>query len=333
MQPDGFGDGKEEKMKCGGIARFAAMTCIGWICVLAQEATQFTSIRRLTNSEVQLRLNAASTYRIDVSTNLADWAPLLSAARQSTQHIDAGATFRERRFYAMQDLAGTNLLTGDHIATTDGDVIIRPVDHASFVMRWKEMMIYNDPVGGSGTYAAFPRANLILVSHTHGDHFHAGTIGAVRATNGVIIAPQAVFNQLSGASRSAAIVLTNGASTNINGVLVEAVPAYNNNHPRGAGNGYVLTIGGKRFYMAGDTGATPEMRALENIDVAFLCMNVPFTMDVNTAASAAREFKPRILYPYHYRNGGSPTTYADLNLLKRLIGTEDGIEVRVREWY
>jgi L-ascorbate metabolism protein UlaG (beta-lactamase superfamily) len=299
----------------------------------AQPVTRFTSIERLTNSEVQLRLNVTSSYRINVSTNLARWEPLVSALRQSTQYVDAGALYRSNRFYTVLEATETNFLAGDHILTDDGEVIVHPVDHASFVMRWKDKMIYNDPVGANSLYSSFPKADLVLVSHSHSDHFNASSLSFVRATNGVIIAPQAVFSQLSTTLRAATIVLTNGAATNVNGVQIEAVPAYNGNHPRGTGNGYVLTLGGKRFFMSGDTGAVAEIRALEKIDVAFLCMNIPFTMNVNEAASVARDFKPRILYPYHYRNGGQPVTYADLNLLKRLIGTEHGIEVRVRQWY
>lgn len=301
----------------------------------AQEQRGFTAIERFVDGEVQLRLATTSRYRIDVSTNLNGWEPLLSAERQSTQHLDAGAVYRSNRFYAVRDYSETNAITGDHFATEQGEVIVRPVNHASFVMQWNGMMIYNDPVTASALvnaiYASLPKADLILVSHTHSDHFSAATIGAVRATNGVIIAPQAVFNGLSAALRSSTIVLTNGVSTNVNGVRVEAVPAYNGNHARGSGNGYVVTIGGKRFYMAGDTGDVPEMRALQNIDVAFLCMNVPFTMNVTAAASATRDFRPRVLYPYHYRNQDG--TFANINELKRLIGTEHGIEVRTRPWY
>lgn len=306
-----------------------ALCGAGWL--MAQDGTRFSSIQRQTNSEMQLRLAVTSSYRIDVSTNLATWEPLLTSPRQTTQHLDAGAPYLTNRFYNVEEVSGTNLLTGDHLMTDDGEVIIRPVNHASFVMRWKDRMVYNDPVGANSLYSTFPKADLILVSHTHNDHFSAATVAAVRATNGVIIAPQAVFNQLSAALRLATVVLTNGQSTNLFGMSVEAVPAYNSNHPRGAGNGYVLTIGGKRFYMAGDTGDVAEMRALQNIDVAFLCMNVPFTMTVAAAASAVRDFRPRVLYPYHYRNQDG--TFANLNELKRLIGREHGIEVRTRAWY
>ena len=297
----------------------------------AQPATGFSSIR-LTNSEVQLRLNVTSSYRINVSTNLQRWEPLVSAVRQSTQYVDSGALYRSNRFYNVIEATETNFLAGDHIVTDDGDVIIRPVNHASFVMRWKDKMIYNDVVGANSLYSSFPKADLALVSHTHGDHFSAATLAFVRSTNGgVIIAPQLVYNGLSATLRAVTTVLANGESTNVHGIHIEAVPAYNGNHPPGQGNGYVVTIGGRRFYMAGDTGATPEMRALQNIDVAFLCMNLPFTMSVDDAASVVTDFRPRILYPYHYRN--QDNSFANLTTLKRLIGTEHGIEVRERKWY
>ena len=133
------------------------------------------------------------------------------------------------------------------------------------------------------------------------------------------------------AHKSLTIVLTNGASTNVLGLTVEAVSAYNfpTNQPiyhsQGNRNGYVATIGGKRLYLAGDTRDVPEMRALANIDVAFVCMNLPFTMTVDAAASAARQFQPRVVYPY-------PFSSSDVNRFKQLVGTDLGIEVRLRKW-
>jgi L-ascorbate metabolism protein UlaG (beta-lactamase superfamily) len=315
---------------CGRAAVLLLLVC-GLALDSAAQQAGFTALQRLTNSEVQLRLNSTSSYRIDVSTNLIVWEPLLTAARQATQYLDSGAPYRSNRFYALQPVTATNAFTGDHFATADGEVIVHPVNHASFLMRWKEMMIYNDPVGANSLYSTFPKADLILLSHTHTDHFNTATLGFVRATNGVIIAPQAVYSQLSGALRAATIVLAYGASTNVNGVTIEAVPAYNTNHPRGSNNAYVLTIGGKRFFISGDTGDCPEIRALQNIDVAFLSMNIPFTMNVTAGASTARDMKPRILYPYHYRNQDG--TFVNTNTLKNLIGNEDGIEVRSRGWY
>jgi L-ascorbate metabolism protein UlaG (beta-lactamase superfamily) len=290
----------------------------------------FTTVNSLPDGEIELQLSSTSRYRIDISANLVDWIPFLSAEAQTIDHVDSGAPFSSNRYYSLTEFSNA-AITGDHFSTDDGEVIVRPVNHASFVMSWKNLMIYNDPVGANTLYAGFAKANLILVSHTHGDHFNASTLSFVRAMDGVIIAPQAVYNQMSAALRAATIVLPNNASTNVLGVGIETVPAYNQNHALGSGNGYVVTIGGKRFYMAGDTGDTPEMRALQNIDVAFLCMNVPFTMNVTSAANAARSFRPRVLYPYHYRNQDG--SFANLEQLKALIGRDHPIEVRLRNWY
>jgi L-ascorbate metabolism protein UlaG (beta-lactamase superfamily) len=309
-----------------------AVICLelaGRLPTSAQDAG-FTAIRKLTNSEVQLQISSTSRFRIDLSTNLKTWTPLVSAERQSTGYLDGGAPYFTSRFYSVQQYQ-TNTITGDHFPTNDGEVIVHPVFHASFVMQWKDIVIYNDPDQPNSMYATFPKASLILVSHSHGDHFDAAAINFVRATNAILVVPQAVYSQLSAALKPSAIVLTNGASTNVLGLQIDAVPAYNSNHPLGTGNGYVATIGGKRFYIAGDTGDIPETRALQNIEVAFLCMNVPFTMTVTSAANVARAFRPKVLYPYHYQNQDG--SYADLNQLKRLIGTEDGIEVRLRKWY
>jgi hypothetical protein len=247
---------------------------------------QFTGIQRLTNGDVllQLKAQAGFYYRIETSTSLPHWNAwftLLSTG--PNQYTDSAAPYLGGRLYRALELTGTNILTGDHLATDDGDVVIHPINHASFVMSWNGRTIYNDPVGGAAPFQGLPRADLILVSHDHSDHFDASTLNAVKGSNTVIIAPQTVFGSLSATLKSLTLVLTNGATTNILGLTIDAVPAYNSNHPRGRGNGYVLTIGGKRIYMSGDTGDIPEMRALEAIDVAFLCMNVPFTMNVNQA--------------------------------------------------
>ena len=172
---------------------------------------------------------------------------------------------------------------------------------------------------------------MILVSHSHGDHFNTNTLDAVRNTNAVIIAPQAVYNSLSATLKPLTFVLTYGAATNLLGLRVEAVPATNSNHAPGFGNGYILTLGGSRLYISGDTGDIPPMRGLTNIDVAFVCMNTPYTMHYTNAASAVREFRPRIVYPYHYRN--QDNSFADLNDFKRRVGQDLGIEVRLRKWY
>ena len=300
---------------------------------------EFTEIRPLTNREIALKLSAPRdlSFRLDTSTNLLEWFPLITLSKSagSLAHTDSAAPYLLSRFYRAIQLTATNTMTGDHLVTENGDVVIHPINHASFVMSWNGKTIYNDPVGGTTSYQGLPRADLILVSHAHGDHYDSATLIAVRGTNAVIIAPQAVYNHSGMASlRSSTIVLNNGASTNVLGITIDAVPAYNSNHPRGtgnAGNGYVLTIGGRRLYMTGDTGDIPETRALSNIDVAFVSMNVPYTMTVSQAASVIRAFRPRIVYPYHYRNQDS--TFANFNSFKQQLGTDLGIEVRLRKWY
>lgn len=302
----------------------------------AQQAPQFTGIQRLTNKEIALTLNAPTglNYRIDAATNPPVWNALITLPARSTtslQHTDSAAPYLNARYYRAEQLTGTNVFTGDHLATTNGDVVIHPIGHASFVMQWQGKTIYNDPTNGAAPYLGLPRADLILVSHTHGDHFSSNTIDAVRGSNAVIIAPQLVYNALTAAQKAIAIVLTNGALTNVMGLTVEAVPAYNTNHPRGEGNGYVLTIGGQRLYVSGDTGNTLEMRQLPSIDVAFVCMNQPFTMTVNEATNAVRAFRPKVVYPYHYRDQSGTVTNA--TVFKQRLGTDLGIEVRLRKWY
>jgi L-ascorbate metabolism protein UlaG (beta-lactamase superfamily) len=191
-------------------------------------------------------------------------------------------------------------------------------------------MIYADPDNGI-SYSGLPKASLILVTHSHSDHLDVPTIEAVRGPGCVIIASQDVYSQLNTAQKALTTVLRYGDSTNLLGLSVEAVPAYNSNHPFGLGNGYVLTIGGKRIYIAGDTGDIPEMRTLTNIDVALLCMNQPYTMTVNAATNAVTAFRPKVVYPYHYRDqNGSMASAAQF---KQRLDPGLGIEVRLRKWY
>jgi L-ascorbate metabolism protein UlaG (beta-lactamase superfamily) len=157
------------------------------------------------------------------------------------------------------------------------------------------------------------------------------TIDAVRGPGCTIIAPQAVYDGLNAAQKAIATVLTNNASVDLLGVSVQAVPAYGANHPRGVGNGYVLEFGGKRIYVSGDTRDQPEIRALTDIDVAFVAMNQPYTMTVSAATNCVRAFRPRVVYPDHYRDQSGATTNAAT--FKQWLGTDLGIEVRLRNWY
>ncbi|MBI4663650.1 MAG: MBL fold metallo-hydrolase [Verrucomicrobia bacterium] len=228
--------------------------------------------------------------------------------------------------------AAETKLTGDRFAAQDGELVIHPINHATFAIGWKDKTIYVDPVGGGQKFDGWPRPDLILVTDIHGDHLNADTLAAVAGEKTAIAAPSAVAEKLPEALRKKTTVLANGESKTLANVTVEAVPMYNLTeerlkfHTKGRGNGYVLTIGGKRIYISGDTEDIPEMRKLKNIDVAFVCMNLPFTMTVDQAANAVREFKPKVVYPYHYRG-------SDVEKFKKLVGEDAGVEVRLRDWY
>ena len=224
------------------------------------------------------------------------------------------------------------MLIGDHIATDNGDLIVQPITHATFAMSWNSTTIYVDPVGGADPFQDLPSPDLILITDIHGDHLDADTLEAVAVADTVIVAPQAVVEQLPEALTAQARTLDNGSELSVLDLTVEAIPMYNltedrlEYHSKGRGNGYVVTLGGKRVYISGDTEDIPEMRALENIDVAFVCFNLPFTMTEEQAASAVREFAPGIVYPYHYRG-------SDAEEFATLVSENDGIEVRIGAWY
>jgi hypothetical protein len=193
----------------------------------AQTPARFNSIQVLTNREVSFNVSNAPL-RIDAAESLGAWKPLVTftPAASSITFTDTAAPYILNRFYRAEAVAATNL-AGDHLVTDDGDVVIRPINHASVVLRWKDRMIYNDPVGGATPFAGLPRADLILVGHTHGDHFNGATIDQVRGSNAVLVVPQVVYNSLSVAQRAFAVVLTNGGVTTAHGMTIEAVPAYN----------------------------------------------------------------------------------------------------------
>ena len=301
----------------------------------AQAAPQFSRVQRGANREIALTLSgqAGAYYHLDAATNLQAWnilATLASGGGASLQYTDSAAPFLEARYYRAQQLFGTNLFTGDHLPTTNGDVIIQPRNHATFLLWWQDRTIYVDPTDAA-TYTGLPKADLILITHAHSDHFNTATINAVHGTNALIVAPQDVYNQLTAPQKTIARVLGYGASTNLLGFDIQALPAYNSYHPLGTGNAYVLTIGGRRILISGDTGNTPELRAVTNIDLAFVCMNQPYTMTVSEATNAVTAFHPKVVYPYHYRDQSGAS--ANAAVFKQQLRTELGIEVRLRKWY
>jgi len=182
--------------------------------------------------------------------------------------------------------------------------------------------VHVDPVSQYADYAQQPKADVILVTHEHGDHLDVKAIGTIKTANTVLVGTAKCAQLVPGMA-----AMANGESREVRGVRIEAVPAYNlvnkQFHPKGDGNGYILTFGDKRVYVAGDTENTPEMKALKNIDVAFLPMNLPYTMTPEMVADAAKAFAPKILYPYHY---GS----TDTSQLTKLLAGAPGIEVRIR---
>lgn len=223
-------------------------------------------------------------------------------------------------------------LIGDRVATSEGDLVIHPINHATLALGWKNLTLYADPVGGAARFDGLPRPDLVLLTDIHQDHLSVETLKAVAGEKTRFIASAAVAQQLPADLKKRTTALANGQTTALLGLQVEAIPAYNLTaerlkfHTKGRGNGYVLTLGGKRVYLSGDTEDIPEMRALKNIDVAFICMNLPYTMDVDHAAAAVREFHPKIVYPYHCRG-------SDLEKFKELVDEGAGVEVRVRDWY
>lgn len=215
----------------------------------------------------------------------------------------------------------------DLIPTSGGDLAITFLGHASLMLAYQGKIIMVDPWSQQADYAALPKADLILVTHEHHDHLDPVAIGQASTPQTVVICNQASAEQLPGAR-----VMANGQRLEVLGLAIEAVPAYNlvhmrspglPYHPKGVGNGYVVGFGDKRVYLAGDTENTPEMKALKDIDVAFLPMNLPFTMTPEMVADAAKAFRPHILYPYHYGQ-------TDPALLVQLMKDTPQVEVRVR---
>lgn len=231
--------------------------------------------------------------------------------------------------------------TNDSMVTENGELAIQPIRHASLILQLGDKTIYVDPVGGKKSFAGQPKPSLVLITHLHFDHFDVPTLKAILPDGAktVLVAPQAVADKIPEAlqDRIDLKVLNQGEKIDVDGIPIEAVPAYNTTsghekfHPRSRDNGYLLTLGGKRFYIAGDTEDTPEMRALKNIDVAFLPMNQPYTLSVPQAADAIKAFKPKIVYPYHFRSDDG--TKADFAQLQKLVGKDAGVEIRVLDWY
>ncbi len=216
----------------------------------------------------------------------------------------------------------------DTISTASGDLVITFLGHATLTFRYGGKVIHVDPVSREADYSKLPMADLILITHEHGDHLDPAAVEQIRKPGTRIVVSRSCAGRITGAQ-----VMENGETRDELGLEIQAVPAYNLVHMRspgvpyhakGDGNGYIIQFGNVRLYVAGDTENTPEMKALRNIDVAFLPMNLPYTMTPEMVADAARAFRPRILYPYHYGE-------TDPQELVKLLADEPGIDVRVRD--
>ena len=225
-------------------------------------------------------------------------------------------------------MAAGPALEKDEIPTSGGNLEVTFVGHGTLVFGFGGQVIHVDPYGKLTDYGALPKADVVLITHAHGDHLDPAALAAIRKPETRILVAPACEGKVEGAT-----VLANGGKTTLSGLTVEAVPAYNvvskrpdgtPFHPKGEGNGYVLTFGTTRVYVAGDTENVPEMKDLKAIDVAFLPMNLPYTMTPEMVADAVRGFRPRILYPYHFGD-------TDTGKLVALLAAEKGIEVRIRK--
>lgn len=223
---------------------------------------------------------------------------------------------------------GTQAFEKDTIDTGAGPLVITFIGHGTLMFEFGGKVVHVDPWSRLADYSKMPKADIILLTHDHRDHLDPKVLEVVRTGTTKVVLTEICAKQVPGG-----IVMKNGDVQSVDGLKIEAVPAYNivhmrsqgvPFHPKGEGNGYVITFGDKRAYVAGDTENTPEMKALKDIDVAFLPMNLPYTMTPEMVADAAKAFRPKILYPYHFSD-------TDTAKIVALLKDEEGIEVRIRK--
>ncbi len=227
--------------------------------------------------------------------------------------------------------------TSKEVSQIEPGLTITPIEHASTVLQWGETTIYIDPVGGTKNYEGQKKPDLILITDIHGDHLNIETLDSLDTSKAKFIVPKAVAEILSEGFAPKLNILDNDETKEMYGISITAIPMYNLRkealkfHPDGRGNGYLLEKDGERVYFSGDTEDIPEMRNLKDIDISFICMNLPYTMTEESAANAVLDFKPKKVYPYHYR--GKPDI-SDVAKFKKLVNEGDpNIEVIQLDWY
>lgn len=220
----------------------------------------------------------------------------------------------------------------DKIKTDKGPLAIQPIQHGTVAFTWDNKTVYIDPYGGGNAFKGIAAPDMIVITDIHGDHLNVETLQTIETSKAIFVTPKAVADQLPEAFKKQLVIIGNGEKTSQLGITITATPMYNlpetpeSRHPKGRGNGYILNFGGKNVYISGDTEDIPEMRALKDIDIAFVCMNGP-TMDINQASSAVIDFKPKIVYPFHHRG-------SDIEAFKKLVNEGNAsVEVRLRDWY
>lgn len=242
-----------------------------------------------------------------------------------------------------EDNPSTNATNKDTIAVAAKKMVepeIMPISHASFVMKWNDKTWYNDPVGGADKYASYPPADVVIISDIHGDHLNLETLVGLPG-NFQLIAPQAVYNQLPENLQAKTKIMNNGDSLNWEGFSIEAVPMYNITedrlkfHEKGRGNGYVIRYQNFDMYISGDTENIEEMKALTNIDLALVCMNLPYTMSVEQAADGVTAFAPKRVIPYHFRGmKENQPHFFNVKEFERLVSKANpSIVVEQMNWY
>lgn len=222
-------------------------------------------------------------------------------------------------------------------ASSTSSFHVTPISHATMVIHWEGFTIYIDPVGGAAAFEGSGKPDLVLVTDIHGDHLNVETLEAIIQPNTQLIVPNAVAEKLSEKLASQALIINNGEIKDVLGFSIEAIPMYNLReealqfHVKGRGNGYVVERSGERVYISGDTEDIPEMRSLQNIDKAFVCMNLPYTMTVESAADAVINFAPKEVFPYHYRGTEG---LSDVAKFQQLVHEKNGaIKVIQLDWY
>ena len=214
---------------------------------------------------------------------------------------------------------------------------INPIKHGTLVLESKDYTFYIDPVGGAEKFEPYNSPDFVLITDIHGDHLNLKTLESLDLSKATLIAPKAVTDKLPKNIAKIIATLPNGLKMNPKDVIIETIPMYNLRedalkfHTKGRGNGYVITVDEKRIYISGDTEDIPEMRNLKNIDIAFVCMNLPYTMTEDSAASAVLDFEPKKVYPYHYRGTNG---LSDIKAFKSMVNSKNSkIKVMLLNWY